>query len=264
MNRENLVRIKQTLLDCADRFSSEELFPTLLPEALQFVLSNPYAFAIAISLDRGTKADIIWTIPYYIKNELGFLDPVRINSMTLEETAALFSRLPKRPRYINDAPRTLKELTALVINKFDGDASRIWLGKSAADVINTFQSIHGVGTGIANMAVLLIEAAYHHLNKSDFDVKPHSGTLRAFFKIFEDKSNMDIKPDTHTMRVLYRLGVAQDISFASAIQAARSLSPDFPGAVDGALWWIGRTWCFPTNPVCSECCAQQICAKRIN
>ncbi len=244
MNREQLDQITQTLLDCADRFDSTELFPTLVPEAAPFVVSDPYAFSIALCLNRGTKADIIWTIPFYLKSALGHLDPHRIYSMPLDDLGEVFSRLPKRPRYINDAPRTVKELTSIVIDEFDGDAANIWLGKSASDVSKTFQRIHGVGPGIANMAVLLIESAF----------PIH----------FEDRTNMDIKPDVHTMRVLYRLGVSQEVSFSSAIQASRNLSPSYPGAVDGALWWIGRTWCHPTDPNCKECCARDVCAKRID
>lgn len=245
MDRIQLDKIKQSLFDCAERFKTPDLFPTLVPEALELVMSDPYAFVLAISLDRGMKADVIWTIPYYLKNELGHLDPERINSMSLEDLSATFAKLPKRPRYIHDAPRTVKELTTIVVKDFSGDASKIWIGNTAAFVNKTFQRVHGVGPGIANMAPLLIEEAFPSIR-------------------FEDKSFMDIKPDVHTMRVLYRLGVSPDISFNSAIQAARDLSPDYPGAVDGALWWIGRTWCHASDPNCAECCAALICAKKID
>ncbi|MEX1247099.1 MAG: hypothetical protein WEA61_01335 [Anaerolineales bacterium] len=244
MDQTRLDTIREALFDCAERFKSTELFPSLVPEALELVMSDPYAFALAVSLDRGTKADVIWTIPYFLKNTMGHLDPEIINEMSLEELTAVFTRLPRRPRYVNDAPRTVKELTEIVMIDFSGDASGIWTGKTASFVNSTFQRVHGVGPAIANMAPLLIEEAFPNIR-------------------FEDKAFMDIKPDVHTMRVLYRLGVSQDVSFNSAIQAARELSPDFPGAVDGALWWIGRTWCFPTDPDCTTCCASLVCAKRI-
>jgi endonuclease III len=240
----DLLKIKQALLDCGASFESAQLFPTVLPEAAPFVVSDPYAFAIATCLDRGAKADVIWTIPYDMKVVLGHLDPQRIYRMSLHELVNLFARLPRKPRYVNDAPRTLKELTKIVVEECGGDASNIWKGKSAAEVKRTFQSIHGVGTGIASMAVLLIEAV--------FPVR------------FPDRGNMDIKADVHTTRVLYRLGVSTDETKQAAIEASHRLSPEYPGAVDGALWWIGRTWCHPSNPDCPECQVNQVCIKRID
>lgn len=82
--------------------------------------------ALAISLDRGTKADITWTIPYYLYKQLGHLDPNKINSLTVDELNTVFLTLPHKPRYITDAPRTVKELTNLVVSAFNGDASLIW------------------------------------------------------------------------------------------------------------------------------------------
>ncbi len=220
------------------------LFPTVIPEAAPLVVSDPFAFAIATCLDRGTKADIIWTIPYDIQQFLGHLDPNLIYQMSIEELVNLFVSLPHRPRYINDAPRTLKELTRIVVEECGGDASKIWKDKRASEVKRTFLSIHGVGPGIANMAVLLIEMA--------FSVR------------FNDRKGMDIKPDVHTVRVLYRLGVSDAKTEQAAVDAARRLSPEFPGAVDTPLWNIGRTWCHATSPVCHECCVEEVCAKRID
>jgi endonuclease III len=238
--------IRQALLDCGQTFGSAEIFPTVIPEAAPLVVTDPYAFAIATCLDRGTKADIIWTIPYDIKKFLGHLDPNDIYQMSLEELADLFGRLPRRPRYVNDAPRTLKELTRIVVEECGGDASKIWMGKRASEVKRTFLSIHGVGPGIASMAVLLIEAAFA-IRFDDLDRKL-----------------MDIKPDVHTVRVLYRLGVSQAKTEQAAIAAARQVNPEYPGAIDGALWWVGRTWCHASAPQCSMCCMEPVCAKRLD
>lgn len=245
MDSEDLEIIRQALFDCGQNFDSAVLFPTVIPEAAPLVVSDPYAFCIATCLDRGTKADIIWTIPYDIQQFLGHLDPHRIYQMSLEELADLFAHLPRRPRYVNDAPRTLKELTRIVVEECRGDASKIWQGKRASEVKRTFLSVHGVGPGIANMAVLLIEAAFS-IRFDDLD-----------------RRNMDVKPDVHTIRVLYRLGVSQAMTEQAAVEAARRLNPDYPGAVDGPLWNIGRTWCHAIAPRCSLCCMESVCAKRL-
>jgi endonuclease III len=245
MNEVDNLKIRDMLLAFSANMDSQYLFPTLEPGAYQLVIGDPYAFAIAVCLDRGTKADLIWTIPYYIKNDLGHLDPNKIYQMSVFDLESLFQRLPKKPRYVNAAPRTLQELTILVVEEFDADAAQIWEGKTAEQVKQNFQSVYGVGEGIANMAVLLIEAAYP-IRFNDLE-----------------RPRMDIKPDVHTMRVLYRLGVSEVESEREAIEAARRMNPSYPGEIDGALWEIGREWCDTTNPNCVQCPMNSVCIKRI-
>lgn len=240
----DLEDIRQALFDCGQNFNSADLFPTVIPEAAPLVVSDPYAFSIATCLDRGTKADIIWTIPYDIQQFLGHLAPHRIYQMSLEELADLFARLPRRPRHVNDAPRTLRDLTRIVVEECGGDASNIWKGKRASEVKRTFDSVYGVGEWIANMALLLIEKAFSYRFSAD------------------DHRTMDIKPDDHTRRVLFRLGISDSKNEKDAIEAARRLNPDYPGELDGILWLIGRTWCHPSNPDCQNCCMTKVCAKR--
>ncbi len=243
-NHDRIKAVTQALLDCSKSIEAEELFPVMVPEAAEIVATDPYAFSIATCLDRGTKADIIWTIPYDIKQKLGHLDPYLIYKMSLEELAGLFSRLTYRPRYVNDAPRTVRDLTRIVIEECSGDAARIWIGKRAAEVKRTFLSIYGVGPGIANLAVLLIEQAFP-IRFDDLD-----------------RPRMDIKPDVHTKRVLYRLGMSEREEETAAIEATRRMNPSWPGALDVALWGIGRHWCYANNPKCEQCPVSAVCAKR--
>ncbi len=241
MNEKNLTETRDKLIELGKEQDPGYLFPVVIPEAGDFALSNPYAFTIATCLDRGTKSEIIWTIPYDIKQELGHLDPFIIDQMSLDELTDLFARLPRKPRYVNDAPRTVKELTRLVVHSFGGDASQFWERKSSDHVRSLFQAIFGVGPGIASMALLLIERAYG-LRFNDLD-----------------RRNMDIKPDVHTTRILHRLGVASSKSEKAAIEAARKLNPSFPGAIDAGLWYMGREWCFSKNPKCAECYLNLVC-----
>jgi endonuclease III len=233
------------LLDLNKRIECEVLLPALFPVATELVQTDAYAFCLATCLDRGTKAEIIWTIPWWIKDDLGHLDPFRIARMTLGELGALVARLPKRPRYYNAAPRTIHEISDIVARQFGGRAERIWQDTPALQVQRTFESVYGVGPGIASMAVLLIEKGFG-VRFSDLDHR-----------------RMDIKPDVHTMLVLHRLGVSGAPGETGAIAAARALHPEYPGELDGALWHIGRTWCLATAPTCAECAVNEVCAKRI-
>jgi len=241
----SLTPLTQKLLDFGTTLSTEALFPTIIPEAAPLIANDPYAFAIAVCLDRGTKAEVIWTIPYNLQTALGHLNPRRISALSLEELADLFTLLPRKPRYVHDAPRTIQDLTRIVIEECDGDAANLWHGKRAAEVNRTFQSIHGVGPGIANMGILLIEKAFG-IRFSDLD-----------------RSRMNIKPDVHTVRVLYRLGASEAPTIEAALAATHQMNPTFPGGLDGALWEIGRRWCSATNPNCAHCPVNQDCAQRL-
>lgn len=241
-----LAKITEELLAFGPTVSNGSLFPTVVPEAAPLIATDPYAFLIAVCLDRGTKAQFIWTIPYDMKMKLGHLDPDLIYKMSLEELAILFTQLPRKPRYVNDAPKTIQDLTRFVIEKCSGDASLVWEGRRAADVNRILRSIHGVGPGIANMGVLLIE--------------------KAFDKRFQDldRTGMDIKPDVHTVRVLYRLGASEAQTIEAALAATRKMNPYFPGGLDGGLWEIGRRWCFASNPNCNNCPMNKDCVKLVN
>jgi len=60
---KHLPEIASRLLDLHDQVDSSYLFPTPEPKARALIKQNPFAFCAAVCLDRGTKADIIWTIP---------------------------------------------------------------------------------------------------------------------------------------------------------------------------------------------------------
>jgi len=81
----NVTRIKEALLRFAPSIQPESYFPAKSPEASQLIISDPYAFLIASCLDRGTKVEIIWSIPLALKNQLTHLDPGKIHEMASGE-----------------------------------------------------------------------------------------------------------------------------------------------------------------------------------
>jgi endonuclease III len=242
--RTSIAAVTQSLLEYSKGIDKEELFPTLEPEASHLIHVNPYAFTLATCLDRGRVTEVIWTIPYYIYQKLGHLDPFKIHAMSLDELQSLFYSLDKRPRYVTDAPRTVAEITTIIVDEHNGNAALIWKNKRAADVKRTFLSVHGVGEGIASMALLLIEKAYD-IRFNDLD-----------------RRRMDIKADVHTMRVLHRLGMADKETTQMAIDAARQMHPEYSGELDAALWTIGRKWCFAFEPDCGDCVMADLCPKQ--
>jgi len=231
------------LLEFGKGIRPRELFPVLLEEAALVIEENPFAFALAAVLDRGTKSEIIWTIPFYLQRHLGDLNPRFFVNKPDEDLEGIFRSLPAKPRYITDAPRTIKELSRIVLNEFDGDVSKIWKSKTASYVKATFQRIYGVGPGISSMIVLLLERCFG-VHFTDLDHK-----------------RMDVKPDVHIVRVFHRLGFISVLNETEALKAARRLNTEYPGALDPPTWIIGKKWCTPIHPRCNGCPLKTVCPK---
>lgn len=219
----------------------ENFFPSVVADASTFALNNPFAFLIAACLDRGTKSEIIWTIPHDLNSELGHLDVRKVAAMSLTDVDTVVRRLPRKPRYVSDAAQTILELSRLIANEYDGDPRQFMSSCSTEEFQNRLQSIKGVGPGLASMTVQLV--------------------LRVYGPVFRfmDLSNLDIKPDVHTRRVLFRLGVIKSKTDEAAVAGARQLDPESPGTLDAPLWWIGHEWCYANGPNCIECPVSAYC-----
>lgn len=233
------------LLAFGQSIDSGDLVPVLVREAADLVKTDPFAFILAAVLDRGTKTEIIWTIPYYIKKQLGSLAPSFFAYASLDELRQVIQKLPVKPRYVNDAPRTVKELSQLIMKEFDGEAKKLWENRRSSAVKATLERIYGVGPGIASMIVLLLEEWF----KVHFDDVDHR--------------NMDVKSDVHVIRVFYRLGLTSKPDSNATLSAARRLNPSYPGALDAPTWTIGRKWCTAFNPNCNTCPLADCCPKNI-
>lgn len=252
--------LTQALLDYGSKVSFLRLIPALHEEATALVNSDPFAFTLAACLDRGMKAEIVWTFPYWIRERLGHLDPHRMAEMKPHEIENLISLLPKKPRYRSAATRTIHEIAALVVREADGDARALWVGRTSVEVERLFMQVHGVGPGIASMVVMLLERSLGH-TFSDMDHR-----------------TMNVKPDVHVIRVLKRLGLMRDGMNSSpmsypqcrsqesdeadlAIEVTRQMNPEYPARLDTPLWIIGRNWCHAAAPVCGQCPVDQLCRK---
>ncbi len=213
-------------------------------ESLSLVRSDPFAFLIAVAFDQGMPWQKAWQIPTEI-NRRGFLDPKRMASMSQAELIGLLESLPRRPRRgTKRGARTLSDAARLVCERFNGDAGAIWTNSSPAEVQRTLQGIYQIGPGIASMATRILY--------DDF------GCFR------EQERQIDVKPDTHLIRVFQRLGFIDNDSEKEAVNAARRLNPEFPGALDWPAWRIGNLWCHPTRPNCARCPLTKNCPKRIS
>ncbi|MCX7918507.1 MAG: hypothetical protein N3A72_02635 [bacterium] len=233
--------INQITLRIIEFGQSLPRFSTGLPEADELVYCDNFAFLIACCLDRGMPSEIIWRIPYFLKQACGHLDPERFSKMSIEELSQVIYHLPVRPRYTNDAPYTIIQLATIITNEFGGKAENLWIGHSVREIYRTLRRIRGVGEGIANMTINLL----HRYLNIELTV--------------DDLRDIDVKPDVHVERVFQRTGLSPGAG--SSVFAARLHSPNYPAALDLGAWTIGKNWCHAKVPNHEGCPIMAICPK---
>jgi endonuclease III len=162
-----------------------------------------------------------------------------IHQLTVDDLRRILQTFPIKPRYLNAAAQTIKDVSELVVTKFNGHAEKIWLNQTALEVESVLRQISNVGPGLASMIVILLE--------------------RCFKIQFSDHQVMDIKPDVNFIRVFFRLGLIDEMETRKALKKARELHPEYPGELDPAAWWIGKKYCLPKKPMCLDCPLLDLC-----
>ena len=215
---------------------------SLPKEVGDLVYTNPFAFLVGAAFDRGMPWRKAWEIPYWI-DQKGQLEASKLAAMEEPGLQRLLESLPVKPRYgCVMGARTLSDAANLVM-RFDagGDASAIWDAVPPLEVQKRLESVYGIGSGIAHMAIRILRDDW-----GKFRGQEHA---------------IDVKPDVHVMRVFKRTEVTQTENARKAAEAARELNPHFPGELDWPAWDIGIKWCRPTNPLCDDCPLTMVCPK---
>ena len=200
----------------------------------------PHAYVLACCMDRQTKAERAWSIPYRINEILGGFTIELLSSISCAEYKDIFKR-ESLHRFNEIMADIWYEAVQKIAIEYHGDASEIWANNpSSAAVVYRFLRFKGVGIKIATMATNIL--------------------ARQFKVPFSDYYSIDVSPDTHVKRVMYRLGlVEEDASNDDLIYKAREMNPEFPGIIDYSLWEIGREYCRPQNPKCEQCSVKSVC-----
>ena len=203
----------------------------------------PHVFVLCCLMDRQVNADKAWRIPLDICNKLGY-DIEVLNGYAVDYYEELFNQRHLH-RYNSTMARVFKSGIERISKNYDGDASKIWKDMpNSATVICRFLAFDGCGVKIATMATNLL--------------------YRAFGVQYSDYSAIDVSPDVHIMRVMYRLGIlAEHNNREMAVYSTRGLYPAYPGLFDGLFWHIGKDYCHPSKPNCTDCSLQSICSKRL-
>lgn len=130
-----------------------------------------------------------------------------------------------------------------IVEKYDGDARKIWRRQSSAKVLNRLKELH-VGEQIAPMIVgALLDTEKIQLKK-------------------DDKGTANVKVDRHVLRVLGRIleGKEYETSDESTVlKKTQEMHHQCPWRLDLPLFTLGKNLCKASNPRCSECYMQKDC-----
>lgn len=245
MNRRE--KVAKALHEFAENGLSSEgndnrLEDKTLPEAEALVDNDPYAFLIAVIGDYGVRASRAWNLPFLLKLRLGHLDPSKIAAMAPEGLRRAMEEPFPLHRFPKNVARFIWESTRLLVQRYGGRAEAIWNDHPRSeDIQNRLEDFPGIGQKKASMATNILVRDYK------IDVA--------------DRRGIDASFDVHVRRVFWRTGLVVDPTMDQILNAARELSPAYPGGLDLPAWTIGREYCHPRNPDCSRCPLARVCPK---
>ena len=238
--RERLVEHGETLFNAPKKII-EFTGVMAADDLLNDLAKHPHAFVLACVMDRQIKAEKAWLIPYEISKKLKGFSIKLLSELSKKEVNQLMKEPEPLHWLVNMMSGFFYSNVQRIKNQYYGDASGIWTGKpSSAEVVYRFLEFDGIGPKIATMAANIL--------------------ARDFKILFSDYFSIEISADAHVRRVFSRLGLcSENATVEQVIFKAKALHPEFPGIMDLPCWEIGRNWCKPRSPICSECYMNNIC-----
>jgi uncharacterized HhH-GPD family protein len=123
----------------------------------QVLDESPFALVVGMMLDQQYPMEHAFRGPAKVLDRFGTLDPAAIAAADPEEFATLCSTPPAIHRYGRSMAGRLQALAALVEERYDGDAARLWTeAGSAQDLFDRVLELPGFGKQKAQIFVTLL------------------------------------------------------------------------------------------------------------
>jgi uncharacterized HhH-GPD family protein len=127
------------------------------PAADRVLDESPFALLAGMMLDQQYPMEHAFRGPAKVLERFGTLDPARIADADPEEFAALCATPPAVHRFPGSMAARMQALAALVVEKYDGDAARLWTGAaSGRDLLRRVMELPGFGKQKAQIFVALL------------------------------------------------------------------------------------------------------------
>ena len=112
----------------------------------RLLVSDPLALLIGFALDQQVPLQKAFSGPLELSRRIDGLDAKRIATMDPEALDAAFRKPPALHRFPGNMAKRVRELAAYLVERYDGDASRIWReAKDGADLHARLLDLPGFG-----------------------------------------------------------------------------------------------------------------------
>ncbi|MFL5871380.1 MAG: HhH-GPD-type base excision DNA repair protein [Solirubrobacterales bacterium] len=115
-----------------DRRVPDRLYFTDSDDANALVASDPMALLIGFALDQQVTVQKAFMGPLVLRERLGTLDPAELAAADLEP---VFRAKPALHRFPGAMAERVHELAVHVRDRYDGDASRVWMQAPDGDAL---------------------------------------------------------------------------------------------------------------------------------
>lgn len=127
------------------------------PAADRVLSDHPFALLAGMLLDQQFPMEHAFRGPAKVLERFGSLEPARIAAADPEEFAALCSTPPAIHRFPGSMAARLQALAALVEERYDGHAERLWEeAATGRDLLARVQELPGFGKQKAQIFVALL------------------------------------------------------------------------------------------------------------
>lgn len=95
-------------------------------EADRLLVAEPFALLVGFALDQQVPLQRAFSAPLELKRRIGTLDAESIAAMDPADLEEAFRRKPALHRFPGTMAKRTHELAAVVDERYEGDASRLW------------------------------------------------------------------------------------------------------------------------------------------
>jgi len=126
-------------------------------QADQVLSDDPFALLVGMMLDQQFPMERAFAGPAKVLERFGTLDPARIAAADPEEFSELCRTPPAIHRYGGSMAGRMQELARVVVEEYDGDASRLWTGvDDGRELLRRVQALPGFGKQKSQIFVALL------------------------------------------------------------------------------------------------------------
>ncbi len=117
----------------------------------------PFGLLVGMMLDQQYPMEHAFRGPAKVLDRVGTLDPARIAAADPEEFAQLCATPPAVHRFPGSMAARMQALAAMVVEKYDGDAARLWSDVSSGqELLRRVMELPGFGKQKAQIFVALL------------------------------------------------------------------------------------------------------------